>query len=195
MQRAPIADLDTSDVEEALRQGGRFVLYYYCVTIFFWSFKKPGRIQLLRPGPSGTWRGLPMTLSCESWFWRGVPYTLFSLLVGGPLVAIGGVCLTWFLYTSNFPQDQEVNVLIVIPAFVLTFWGLPWGWIYLFSVLVNNSLGGQDVTAEVVALLEEEEPIPESAEESAAPADHWSDAVDSHIQEQTDWSDQGTLPL
>ncbi len=153
MPRAPLAGLRPDEIQQELRRGGRFVIYYYCVTVFFWSFKKPSRILLLRPGYNDIWQGMPASVLGHHPFWRGVPYSLVSLLLGGPLVAIGGVLLTWGLFAWNLPGEQEINVLIVLPAFVLTFWGLPWGYIYLFSCLVSNCRGGQDVTAEVATLL------------------------------------------
>ena len=147
----------------------------------------------MRPLRRGTWRGLPVTLAGDSPFWKGAPYTLTSLLFGGPLVTAGGLALTWFLYTSNFPRDQEVNVFVVLPVFLVSIWGLPWGCIYLFSVLVTNCLGGQDVTEEIEALVQQGEPIAEPVAESSPLGGDWGDGSEPATnQEPFAWKDKGT---
>ncbi len=147
------ATLYLEDLQEELRRGARFVIYYYCITLFFWSWKKPSRVLLLRPGYNDRWEGLPVSILGHHPFWRGVPYSLISLLFGGPLVALGSLTLCWYLLWWDLLHEQELNVLIVLPVFVLTFWGLPWGYIYLFSCLLRNTLGGQDVTEEIASKL------------------------------------------
>ena len=195
MPLAPLAPLRPEEIREELRRGGRFVIYYYCVTLFFWSYKKPSRILLLRPGCNDTWHGMPVSVLGHHPFWRGVPYSLLSLLLGGPLVAIVGLCLTGGLLVWNLPGDQELNVLIVLPAFILTFWGLPWGYIYLFSCLVTNCRGGQDVTTEVSTLLGlVEGPAEQRAGSESFAANGSSEANPQTMDAAAGWIDKGKLP-
>lgn len=160
MPRTPFAGLHLEEIREELTRGGRFVLYYYCLTLFFWSVKRPSRIQLLRAGIKDRWHGMPVSAPGHDAFWRGVPYSLLSLLCSGPLMAGIGLGLAGYLLFTNLPHDHEINVLFVLPVFVLTFWGLPWGYIYFISCLAVNCSGGEDVTEQVWAILSEEE-IPE----------------------------------
>ena len=82
--------LNESQVEDALRCGGRFVFFEYCISFFFFSLRRPSQVYFI-PAHQRAWpRGLPyslLTLLCGWWGlpW-GVIYTPLALatnFVGG----------------------------------------------------------------------------------------------------------------
>src|SRR5688500_719288 len=99
------ADAETLTDEQfsvAIANGGRFVIYAYCISLVFVSFRQSSAVHLLRPHETGVW--------------KGIPYTLLSLVAG------------W--------------------------WGLPFGPIFTVMSIYRNSVGGLDVTDEVLGSLD-----------------------------------------
>ena len=66
-----------------LQQGGKFVLYQYCVSLVFVTLKRSSKIQLVRAGQSPVIKGLPYVLVSLFLGWWGIPwgpiYTIQSL--------------------------------------------------------------------------------------------------------------------
>jgi hypothetical protein len=64
--------------KEAIRaevdRGARFVIYQYCISIVFMSFKRPSEIYFVRAGEGAGGKGLKFTLlSCLCGWW-GIPW-------------------------------------------------------------------------------------------------------------------------
>ena len=88
--------MTAAQVHAEVSRGGKFVIYQYCVSVVFMSFRRGSDIYFIPAGGSN----------------KGAKYSLLSLLLG------------W--------------------------WGIPWGPIFTFQCLWNNSRGGKDVTAQIV---------------------------------------------
>jgi hypothetical protein len=95
-----------ADIRGMVEQGGKFVIYKYCISIVFMTFNNPTDIYFIQPGKS-----------------RVTP-------------ALG------FLV---------VNLL-------LGWWGIPWGPIYTIGNIGRILSGGKDVTAEVMAQINQSDP-------------------------------------
>lgn len=96
-----LENMSKDELNFELQRGGRFVLYYYTVSVVVMTFRKGSDIFFLHSGESAAKKGLP--------------FTLISLVAG------------W--------------------------WGIPFGPIFTIQSLWVNLRGGKDVTATVVASL------------------------------------------
>ena len=80
-----LENMSADQLNFELRRGGRFVLYYYCISLLLVTFRQPSAIFFLRPGESAFSKGLPYTLISLIAGWWGIPwgpvYTLQSLWV------------------------------------------------------------------------------------------------------------------
>lgn len=75
--------LSVTELNNELQNGGKFVIYQYCVSVLVMTFKRPSSIYFIKNG--------------ESAFLKGLGYTLLSLLLGwwgipwGPIYTIGAI--------------------------------------------------------------------------------------------------------
>jgi hypothetical protein len=91
--------------KEAIRaevdRGARFVIYQYCISIVFMSFKRPSEIYFVRAGEGAGGKGLKFTLlSCLGGWW-GIPW--------GPIWTIQSIWL-------NSRGGRDVTQQIVASA-------------------------------------------------------------------------------
>ncbi|MDR0923940.1 MAG: hypothetical protein LBN31_06270 [Hungatella sp.] len=76
-------DLSEYEINNELRNGGKLVIYQFCISILVMTFKRGSDIYLIRAG--------------ESAFVKGLGYTLLSLILGwwglpwGPIYTIGSI--------------------------------------------------------------------------------------------------------
>jgi hypothetical protein len=95
--------LTGQDIERELRNGGRFVLFTYTISILIMTFKQPAGIYFVRGGRSAILKGLPPTILTLLLGWWGIPWgpiyslaSIFGNLSGGKdvtndvLASIGG---------------------------------------------------------------------------------------------------------
>ena len=94
-----IDGLTNNEINFALQNGAKFVVYQYCISIIVMTFRRSSDIYFVKAG--------------ESTIKDSIGFTLLTLVLG------------W--------------------------WGIPWGPIYTIGALYQNSTGGKDVTAEVLA--------------------------------------------
>lgn len=85
-----IDPLTRDQLAAAVRAGGRFVFFEYCVSLGVVTLRRPSDVYFLRAGQWGWWRGLPYTLLSLLLGWWGLPWgfiytpiTLVSNLGGG----------------------------------------------------------------------------------------------------------------
>lgn len=85
-----IDHVSPEQLEEELRQGGRFVVYQYVISVLVLTFRRSSAIIYLPPGASAAARGLPYTLITLLLGWWGFPWgfiytpaALFTNLTGG----------------------------------------------------------------------------------------------------------------
>ena len=66
-----------------LDRGARFVIYQYCISVVFMTFKRPSDIHFVRAGEGGVGKGLKFTLLSFVLGWWGIPwgpiYTIQSI--------------------------------------------------------------------------------------------------------------------
>lgn len=90
MEIKNIEGLSGSEVRAYVSQGGRFVIYTYCISIVVMTFKRPSSIYFIKPGESKLKHGIGFLICSLFLGWWGIPwgpiYTLgsiFGVLTGG----------------------------------------------------------------------------------------------------------------
>ena len=85
-----IERMTVQQVQEAVAQGGRFVIYQYCFSILVMSFKRGSDILFVPPGESAAKKGVPYIAMSLVVGWWGFPWgpiwtlsTVFKNLGGG----------------------------------------------------------------------------------------------------------------
>jgi hypothetical protein len=81
-------------LSQEIRQGGRFVVFQYCISIVILTFKRPSGIYYIRPGENAKLKGLPFSLISVILGWWGFPW--------GPIYTIASVA-------SNFGGGEDVT--------------------------------------------------------------------------------------
>lgn len=66
--------LSIADLNRELQRGGRFVLYYYTVSIVVLTFKRPSDIHFVRGGETGVGKGLLFSFISFFFGWWGIPW-------------------------------------------------------------------------------------------------------------------------
>lgn len=73
------------ELQAELQQGGRFVLYQYCISMLIITFKRSSTIYFISHEQNAAVKGLPFTLLSLVLGWWGIPwgpiYTIQSLWV------------------------------------------------------------------------------------------------------------------
>ena len=93
-----IKGMRLGEIESEVQAGARFVIFQYCFSIVFKTFRRSSDIYFIRPD--------------ESAWTKSIKWTTITCFLG------------W--------------------------WGIPWGFIYTPSIIMNNLKGGKDVTAAVI---------------------------------------------
>lgn len=82
--------LSDAEIATEVSRGGRFVVYYYAISIVIMTFRRSSDIHFLRAGESGFGRGLPWTLLTLVLGWWGIPWgpfysiqSIYTNLTGG----------------------------------------------------------------------------------------------------------------
>lgn len=63
--------------------GARFVIYQYCISIVFMTFRQSSDIHFIRPGESAIRKGMGYTILSAVVGWWGIPW--------GPVYTIGAL--------------------------------------------------------------------------------------------------------
>ena len=82
------------ELQQELQQGGKFVMYQYCISIVILTFKRSSNIFFIRHEDNAIIQGLPFTLLSLLLGWWGIPW--------GPIYTIQGV---W----NNFKGGKDVT--------------------------------------------------------------------------------------
>lgn len=78
-----IDGLTNDQINYELKNGGKFVIYEYCISIVVMSFKRGSEIHFIKAGESGSVKGLNYTLLTILLGWWGIPW--------GPIYSIGSL--------------------------------------------------------------------------------------------------------
>jgi hypothetical protein len=79
---------------EEIRNGAKFVVYQYCVSILIMTFKRGSDIYFIRSGESALKPGLPFTALTFFFGWWGIPW--------GPIYTIGS-------FITNFSGGKDIT--------------------------------------------------------------------------------------
>lgn len=78
-----IENMSRDEVAHAIEQGGKFVIYEYCISVLIMTFKRPSNIRFIPVGDNRLKQGIGFTLVSLLLGWWGLPwgpiYTLGSL--------------------------------------------------------------------------------------------------------------------
>lgn len=74
MEIKGIEGLSVGEVHDQVRQGARFVVYSYCVSVLVMTFKRNTDIHFVRAGESAVVGGLPYTFLSLLLGWWGIPW-------------------------------------------------------------------------------------------------------------------------
>ena len=88
-------------IRTELDRGARFVIYQYCISVIFMTFKRPSDIHFVRAGEGGAGGGLKFTLISVLLGWWGIPW--------GPIWTIQSI---W----NNSRGGRDVTQQIVASA-------------------------------------------------------------------------------
>lgn len=73
------------ELQAELQQGGKSVMYQYCISILIMTFKRSSNVYFIRHEENAVLKGLPFTLLSLVLGWWGIPwgpiYTIQSLWV------------------------------------------------------------------------------------------------------------------
>ncbi|MDQ0089599.1 hypothetical protein J2T12_003011 [Paenibacillus anaericanus] len=86
--------ISKESLEMQLQQGGRFVVYSYCISIIFMTFRRNSSIYYIKPHMSSVGKGLGFTLLSLLFGWWGIPW--------GPIYTIGALI-------TNFRGGRDVT--------------------------------------------------------------------------------------
>jgi hypothetical protein len=70
----PISGFTGTDFRTATAQGGRFIIYQYCISVLVLSFKRSSPIFYITPGESAVSKGAPYSLISLLAGWWGIPW-------------------------------------------------------------------------------------------------------------------------
>jgi hypothetical protein len=102
MKIVGIEQMSSQELTSELQRGGKFVMYYYCVSLLIITFRRGSDIHFIRAGESSVSKGLLWSLLTFLMGWWGIPwgpiYTVESLAVnfrGGKDVTAETVNALW----------------------------------------------------------------------------------------------------
>jgi len=75
-----IEGMSVGEVHDQVRQGGRFVIYSYCISVLVMTFRRNSDIHFIRAGDNAVVGGLPYTLLSLVLGWWGFIYTPAALI-------------------------------------------------------------------------------------------------------------------
>ncbi|MFM2430103.1 MAG: hypothetical protein RLZZ511_1316 [Cyanobacteriota bacterium] len=71
-----INDLDATQLAYEVQRGAKFVMYEYCISVIFMTFKRSSEIYFIRPEDNALVKGLQFSLISFLFGWWGFPWGL-----------------------------------------------------------------------------------------------------------------------
>lgn len=78
-----IEGLSADQIKQELRNGGKFVIYQYCISALIMTFKRGSNVYFIRSSESAFVKGLGYTLLSLAFGWWGIPWR--------PIYTIGSI--------------------------------------------------------------------------------------------------------
>lgn len=98
MKLVGIDRMSPGELNFELQRGGKFVHYYYCISIIVMTFRRGSHIYFIKAGESAVSKGLPWTLISLALGWWGIPW--------GPIWTIQSLAV-------NFRGGKDVTDAVV----------------------------------------------------------------------------------
>jgi hypothetical protein len=89
--------LTSQQVQDEVAQGGRFVMYQYCISIIVMTFRRTSNIYFLKAGQGAIGKGVGFTLISLLLGWWGIPW--------GPIYTVQTL---WVNFRGGRDVTQEV---------------------------------------------------------------------------------------
>jgi len=86
------------ELQQEIQQGGKFVMYQYCISLLVITFKRSSNIHFIRHEENPIVKGLPFTLLSLVLDWWGIPW--------GPIYTVQSI---WV----NFKGGRDVTAEIL----------------------------------------------------------------------------------
>jgi hypothetical protein len=93
-----IEGMTWEDLTAEIQNGGRLVVYQFCVSIIILTFLRPSKVHLIRSGESAVSRGIPYTLLSLCFGWWGFPF---------------GFIYTPMAVVNNFSGGKDVTDAVI----------------------------------------------------------------------------------
>ena len=87
----------SGELQQELQEGGKFVMYQYCISILILTFKRSSNVYFIRHEENAILKGLPFTLLTLLLGWWGIPW--------GPIYTIQSV---WVNFQGGKNVTKEV---------------------------------------------------------------------------------------
>lgn len=79
-----LENLSVEQLNQEIRQGGKFVHFSYCISLLVITFRRSSAVYYVRPGESAIVKGMPYTALSLIAGWWGIPwgpiFTITSLV-------------------------------------------------------------------------------------------------------------------
>ena len=85
------------ELQVELQQGGKFVMYQYCISILIMTFKRSSNVYFIRHEENAVLKGLPFTLLSLVLGWWVIPW--------GPIYTIQSL---WVILMGGWDVTQEI---------------------------------------------------------------------------------------
>ena len=89
-------------LQQELQQGGKFVMYQYCISLLIITFKRSSNIYFISHSDNAVVKGLPFTLLSLVLGWWGIPW--------GPIYTIQSI---WVNFNGGKDVTNEVAASIM----------------------------------------------------------------------------------
>lgn len=89
-----IEEMSLKEIKQELRDGGKFVIYEYCISICILTFKRPTSIYFIAADESDITPGIAFSVISLFFGWWGFPW--------GPIYTIGS-------FITNFGGGKDVT--------------------------------------------------------------------------------------
>ncbi|HET7899338.1 MAG TPA: hypothetical protein VFL47_16740 [Flavisolibacter sp.] len=84
-----IEGMTVTQIQDEITNGGKFVVYTYCISLVVMSFKRPSAVYFIKRGENAFVKGLPFTLVSLVLGWWGIPWGIIYT-IGSLVTNIGG---------------------------------------------------------------------------------------------------------
>ena len=105
MKIVGIDGMSHEQVRQQVRDGGRFVIYQYCISVLIMTFKRGSSIYFLKPGEGAVGKGLGFSALTFLVGWLGIPW--------GPIYTIQSL---WKNFSGGIDVTTEVMAQATEPA-------------------------------------------------------------------------------